>query len=98
MINTRRAKLGYFRAVSQAAKKVLVCFLGKDLKKMTAESYSEEFYPHVVQCLGWSIGYTGNRMGSMQDNAPYYKTVTTTSFLRAHGVEITIWPAFSPKI
>ncbi|KAI1001132.1 hypothetical protein K3495_g7064 [Podosphaera aphanis] len=41
---------------------------------------------------------TANRIGYMQDNAPSHKAALTTSFLRAHGVEPKVWPAFSPDL
>ena len=65
---------------------------------MTAVSYSEKILPHVVQWLGRSMEHTGNRIGFMQDNAPSHKAALTTRFLRAHGVEPIVWPAFSPDL
>ncbi|KAI1005279.1 hypothetical protein K3495_g2939 [Podosphaera aphanis] len=71
-------------------------FWEKDWQKMTAVSYSEKILPHVVQWLGRSMEYTGNRIGFMQDNTPCQKAALAFSLLRARGVEPIVWPAFPP--
>ncbi|KAI1007939.1 hypothetical protein K3495_g279 [Podosphaera aphanis] len=87
-----------FRGSFAGREKGPSAFWKKDWQKMTAVSYSEKILPRVVQWLGRSMGHTGNRIGFMQDNVPCHKAALTTRFLRAHGVEPILWPAFSPDL
>ena len=96
--STKKIIHGCFGAVLRGPKEALMYFGNLNGERWHRKDIANTSSQKVVDWLRSKRDETGCSYLFMHDNAPVHRAPPARCYLEAHGIELMLWPAYSPDL